>query len=103
MLNYGFIGHGYEDHLTKQEVDIQRPIVPNCLITFSINSVTLQYQRMGRTIDIGHESHGLFHLSSSSCSAFSTSIDAPLLIHSRLGHPSISKFRKMVTCFSSLP
>nr|CAN67123.1 hypothetical protein VITISV_040164 [Vitis vinifera] len=30
------------------------------------------------------------------------STDAPLLIHSRLGHPSLSKFQKMVPRFSSL-
>ena len=29
-------------------------------------------------------------------------MDTPLLIHSRLGHPNISKFRVMVPCFSSL-
>ena len=35
----------------------------NRLITFSYNSVTLQDQSTGRTIDIGREFKGLFHLS----------------------------------------
>ena len=73
-----------------------------CLITFSDNSVTLQDQRTGRTIGIGHEFQGLFHLSSPSSSTACTSMDTPLLIHSRLGHPNISKFRKTVPCFSGL-
>ena len=68
----------------------------NCLITFSDNSVTLQNRSMGRTIGIEHEFQGLFHLNSSSYSTVCTSMDTPLLIHSRLGHPNISKFRVMV-------
>ena len=54
------------------------------------------------TIDIGCEFQGLFHLDSPSSSIVCTSIDTPLLIHSRLGHPNISKFRVMVPRFSSL-
>ena len=53
-------------------------------------------------IGIGHESQGLFHLSSPLCSTACTSTEAPLLLHSRLGHPSLSKFRKLVPHFSSL-
>ena len=74
----------------------------NCLITFSNNSVTLQNRSTGRTIDIGHEFQGHFHLSSPSSSIVCTSMDTPFLIHSRLGHPNISKFRIMVPRFSSL-
>ena len=36
----------------------------NCLITFSHSCVTLHDRSTGRTIDIGHESQGLYHLSS---------------------------------------
>ena len=57
---------------------------------------------MGRTIGIGREFRGLFHLSSPSSSTTCTSMDTPLIIHSCLGHPTISKFRIMVSCFSSL-
>ncbi|RVW32180.1 Retrovirus-related Pol polyprotein from transposon RE2 [Vitis vinifera] len=55
----------------------------------------------GKTIGIGHESQGLYHLTSPSTPAVCFT-DAPLLIHSRLGHPSQSKFQKMVPSFSSL-
>ena len=74
----------------------------NCLITFSDNSITLQDRNTGRTIDIGCEFQGLFHLSSPSFSTACTSMETPLLIHSCLGHPNISKFRVMVPCFSSM-
>ena len=72
------------------------------VLTFSHNSVTLQDQSTGKTIGIGHESQGLFHLSSPLSSTACTSTEAPLLFHSRLGHPSLSKFRKSVPHFFSL-
>ena len=74
----------------------------NCLITFSDNSVTLQDRSTKRTIGIGREFQGLFHLSPPSSSTVCTSMNTPLLIHSRLGHPNISKFQVMVPCFISL-
>ena len=74
----------------------------HCVLTFSHNSVTLHDRRTGKTIGIGHKSQGLFHLSSSLCSTVFTSTEAPLLLHSRLGHLSLSKFRKLVPHFSSL-
>ena len=40
----------------------------NCLITFSDHSVTLQDRSTWKTIGIGRESEGLFHLSSPSSS-----------------------------------
>ncbi|RVW79030.1 Retrovirus-related Pol polyprotein from transposon TNT 1-94 [Vitis vinifera] len=49
----------------------------------------------GKTIGIGRESQGLYHLTSDSSPAVCISTDAPLLIHSHLGHPSLSKFQKM--------
>ena len=57
---------------------------------------------MGKTIGIRHESQDLFHLSSPLCSPVCTSTEAHLLLHSRLGHPSLSKFWKLVPHFSSL-
>ena len=74
----------------------------DCLITFSDNSVTLQDRSTGRTIGIGCEFQGLFHLSSPSSSTACTSMETPILIHNRLGHSNISKFRVMVPRFSSL-
>ncbi|RVW83690.1 Retrovirus-related Pol polyprotein from transposon TNT 1-94 [Vitis vinifera] len=74
----------------------------NCSITFSDKFVTLQDRSTGKTIGIGRESQGLYHLTSDSSPAVCISTDAPLLIHSRLGHPSLSKFQKMVPRFSTL-
>ena len=74
----------------------------HCVLTFSHNSVTLQDRSTGKTIGIGHESQGLFHLSSPLCSTACTSMASPLLLHGRLGHPSLSKFQKLVPHFSSL-
>ncbi|RVW19881.1 Retrovirus-related Pol polyprotein from transposon RE1 [Vitis vinifera] len=74
----------------------------NCSITFSDKFVTLQDRSTGKTIDIGRESQGLYHLTSDSSPTVCISTDAPLLIHSRLGHPSLSKFQKMVPRFSTL-
>ncbi|RVW99739.1 Retrovirus-related Pol polyprotein from transposon TNT 1-94 [Vitis vinifera] len=73
----------------------------NCSITFSDKFATLQDRSTGKTIGIGRESQGLYHLTSPS-PAVCISTDAPLLIHNRLGHPSLSKFQKMVPSFSSL-
>nr|CAN66416.1 hypothetical protein VITISV_044133 [Vitis vinifera] len=58
----------------------------NCSITFSDKSVILQDRSTGKTIGIGP------------C----ISTDALLLIHNRLGHPNLSKFQKIVPCFSTL-
>ena len=74
----------------------------NCSITFSHSSVNLQDQSTRRTIGIGHESQGLYHLSSTPSSIVCTSTDDPLLVHRRLNHPNISKLQKMVSRFSSL-
>ncbi|RVW90427.1 Retrovirus-related Pol polyprotein from transposon RE2 [Vitis vinifera] len=67
----------------------------NCSITFSDKFVTLQDRSTGKTIGIGCESQGLYYLTSDSSPTVCISTDAPLLIHSRLGHPSLSKFQKM--------
>ncbi|RVW92497.1 Retrovirus-related Pol polyprotein from transposon RE1 [Vitis vinifera] len=74
----------------------------NCSITFSDKFVTLQNRSTGKMIGIGRESQGLYHLTSDSSAAVCISTDAPLLIHNRLGHPSLSKFQKMVPRFSTL-
>ena len=44
----------------------------NCSITFSHSSVTLQERSTRRTIGIGHESQGLYHLSSTISSTICT-------------------------------
>ena len=53
-------------------------------------------------IGIRCEFQGLFHLNSPSSLTACTSMDTPILNHSRLGHLNISMFRVMVPCFSSL-
>nr|CAN81594.1 hypothetical protein VITISV_042175 [Vitis vinifera] len=73
----------------------------NCSITFSDKFVTLKDRSTGKTIDIGRESQGLYHLIAPSTPAVCISTDAPLLIHSRLGHPSLSKLQKGYRCYSS--
>ncbi|RVX04551.1 Retrovirus-related Pol polyprotein from transposon RE1 [Vitis vinifera] len=88
---------GASDHLSAK---ITRTL--NCSITFSDKFVTLQDRSTGKTIGIGRESQGLYHLTSDSSPAVCISTDAPLLIHNRLGHPSLSKFQKMVPRFSTL-
>ncbi|RVW67363.1 hypothetical protein CK203_065031 [Vitis vinifera] len=77
-------------------------VLLTALLLFSDKFVTLQDQSTRKTIGIGRESQGLYHLTSPSTPAVCISTNAPLLIHSRLGHPSLSKFQKMVPCFSSL-
>nr|CAN66955.1 hypothetical protein VITISV_020634 [Vitis vinifera] len=74
----------------------------NCSITFFDKFVTLQDRSTGKTIGIGHESQSLYHLTLPSTPVVCISTDVSLLIHSRLGHPSLSKFQKMVPSFSSL-
>ena len=74
----------------------------HCILTFSHNFVSLQDRSTGETIDIGHESQGLFHLSLPLCSTACTSTTIPLLLHNRLGHPSLSKFWELASHFSSL-
>ena len=64
----------------------------NCSITFFDKSVILQDWSTRKTIGIGCESCGLYHLTSPSSPAACMSIDAPLLIHSHLGHPSLFIF-----------
>ena len=59
----------------------------NCSISFSDKFVTLQDQSTGKTIVIGCESQGLYHLTSNSSHAVCVSIDAHFLIHNRLGRP----------------
>ncbi|KAL6323247.1 hypothetical protein AAG906_029254 [Vitis piasezkii] len=54
-------------------------------------SLPLHYDRSTRkTIGIGRESQGLYHLTSPSSPAACISTNAPLLIHNRPGHPSLS-------------
>ncbi|RVW98238.1 Retrovirus-related Pol polyprotein from transposon RE2 [Vitis vinifera] len=65
-------------------------------VTLANGSQTVAKDRStGEDDCIGRESQGLYHLTSDSSPAVCISTDAPLLIHNRLGHPSLSKFQKM--------
>ncbi|KAF3627323.1 hypothetical protein FXO37_29902 [Capsicum annuum] len=56
----------------------------------------------GQAIGAGHESQGLYHLTSSNSFTTFSVIDPPDLIHKRLGHLSLSKLQRMVPSLSSL-
>ena len=53
-------------------------------------------------IGTGHESQGLYYLTSSNSFTACSVADPLKLIHKRLGHPSLSKLQKMVPSLSSL-
>ncbi|KAJ7959762.1 Retrovirus-related Pol polyprotein from transposon TNT 1-94 [Quillaja saponaria] len=75
----------------------------NCSVTFIDDSFTIQDRCTGRTIGTGRESQGLYYLTTIPTSSVACSTDvSPTLIHSRLGHPSLSKLQKMVPRLSSL-
>ncbi|RVW54965.1 Retrovirus-related Pol polyprotein from transposon RE2 [Vitis vinifera] len=85
---------GASDHISAKGFGFAHP-----LPSLPLHSILYDWST-GKTIGIGRESQGLYHLTSPS-PAVCISTDAPLLIHSRLGHPSLSKFQKMVPSFSS--
>ncbi|KAF3643657.1 putative DDB1- and CUL4-associated factor 4-like [Capsicum annuum] len=74
----------------------------NCKITFFDDSFLKQDCSTGQTIGAGHESQGLYHLTSSNSFTTCSVTDSPDLIHKHLGHPSLSKLQKMVPSLSSL-
>ncbi|RVW56704.1 Retrovirus-related Pol polyprotein from transposon RE1 [Vitis vinifera] len=72
----------------------QTPSLGQWILDFGASDHILD-RSTGKTIGIGRESQGLYHFTSPSFPTTCISTDAPLLIHSRLGHPSLSKFQKM--------
>ena len=73
----------------------------NCSVTFNANSFVIQEHGTGRLIGEGHESRGLYYLESSfPVSCFATS--EPMLLHDRLGHPSLPKLKIMVPILKNL-
>ena len=57
---------------------------------------------MGHMIGTGHESQGLYCLTSSNSLTACSDTDSSDLIHKRLGHPSLSKLQKLVPSLSTL-
>ena len=74
----------------------------NYLIIFSVKFVILQDQGTRTTICIGREYQGLYHHNSPSSLTACLSIDATLLVYIHTGHPNLSKFQKIVSCYSTL-
>ncbi|RVW39493.1 Retrovirus-related Pol polyprotein from transposon RE2 [Vitis vinifera] len=101
----------YDDYLryqaTKSASIAQTDLFSSITTTSTLPTVTLangsqtmaKGPEYGEDDCIGRESQGLYHLTVSSTPIVCISTDAPLLIHSRLGHPSLSKFQKMVPSF----
>ncbi|RVW64783.1 Retrovirus-related Pol polyprotein from transposon TNT 1-94 [Vitis vinifera] len=73
--------------------------LPLSFLLSLLSFILLNDRSTGKMIGIRRESQGLYHLTSDSSPAVCISTDAPLLIHNRLGHPSLSKFQKMVPRF----
>ena len=67
----------------------------NCSVTFDVNSFVIQERGTGWTIDVGHESHGLYYLKSN-LSWVCSAATSPKLLHERLGHSHLSKLKIMV-------
>ena len=75
----------------------------NCSIKFDPHSVVFQDLSTGQTIGTGCESQGLYYLTNPPASHLACSATvSPTLLHNRFGHPSLSKFQKMVPHFSHL-
>ncbi|RVX22062.1 Retrovirus-related Pol polyprotein from transposon RE1 [Vitis vinifera] len=72
---------GASDHLSGN-----KDLFSSITTTSALPNVTLaKGPEYGKTIGIGRESQGLYHLTSDSSPAVCISTDAPLLIHNRLG------------------
>jgi len=74
----------------------------NCSVTFYVDSFIIQERGMGQTIGVGHESRGLYyHLETNSSMSY-LAAPSPKLIHDCLGHPNLSKLKKMIPGLSKL-
>jgi len=73
----------------------------NCSVTFDNKSFVIQERGSGRQIGEGYETDGLYHFGSRpwvSCVATPN----PKILHDRLGHPHLSKLKKIFPELSSL-
>jgi len=68
----------------------------NCAITFTSDSFLIQDQSTGQMIGAETESRGLYYLRPPT-SAVCVAVESPHLLHRLLGHPSLSKLKKMVS------
>ncbi|RVW81698.1 Retrovirus-related Pol polyprotein from transposon RE1 [Vitis vinifera] len=93
---------GASDHISGNKDLFSFNTTTSALPTVTLangSKLWLKDQSTGKSIGIGRESQGLYHLTSPSTPIVCISIDVPLLIHSRLGHPSLSKFQKWSLVF----
>ena len=72
----------------------------DCVVSFTKDSVFLQDQSLRQMIGTGCESHGLYHLRPITHAG--SAVESPLLIHARLGHPSLQKLQQLVPSLSQL-
>lgn len=71
----------------------------NCSVTFFPSSCIFQDLQTQKTIGLGHEKYGLYHLdlpSSPPTSSVLSAAVSPLQWHFRLGHPSLQKLKLLV-------
>ena len=68
----------------------------NCVITFTSDSFLIQDRSTGQTVGVETESRGLYYLRPPT-SAVCVAVESPHLLHRLLGHPSLSKLKKMVS------
>jgi hypothetical protein len=71
-------------------------------VTFVKNSVLVQDQNIGNTIGVGYESCGLYYLSAPTLPIACSAVESPLVVHQRLGHPSLQKLHLMVPNLSKV-
>ena len=67
----------------------------NCFVKFDVDSFVIQEVGTGRLIVEGHESKGLYYLQTNPFVSYVATL-SPKLLHDHLGHPNLSKLKKMV-------
>lgn len=70
-------------------------------MSFQFDYLVIQERGTGGLICVGHESRGFYYLETSS-SMLCVAASSPKLFHDRLGHPNLSKLKKMVLGLSKL-
>ncbi|XP_061338758.1 alpha/beta hydrolase domain-containing protein WAV2-like isoform X3 [Gastrolobium bilobum] len=96
------------DHLCQRsDIDTSRIVVFGRSLGGAVGAVLTKNNPdkdsgTGKTIGAGIESRGLYYLIAPPSPVACSLTESPELIHSRLGHPSLSKLRHMVPFLSSL-
>ncbi|RVW70963.1 Retrovirus-related Pol polyprotein from transposon RE1 [Vitis vinifera] len=96
---------GASDHISGNKHLFSSITTTSTLPTITLansSKLWLKDRSTGKTIGIGRESQCLYTSHHLHLLQLAFSTNAPLLIQHRLGHPSLSKFQKMVPRFSTL-